>query len=79
MSNPIVPYVVKAITSPRLRKLSRAQAERRRVRKGQPHRVTVYLRITDPYSYLLLQVLEELGNRLRIWAQERNRSPKPAR
>jgi 2-hydroxychromene-2-carboxylate isomerase len=63
MSSPIMPYVTRLITSPRLRNLKRTLSERRRVRKHQPHLVTVYLRINDPYSYLLLQVLEQLASR----------------
>ena len=63
MSNPIAPYVVQLITSPGLRQLKRKRAERRRIRKKQPHLVTVYLRINDPYSYVLLQVLQSLASR----------------
>ena len=66
MSNPILPHIAKAITSPRLQKLRRARAERQRVRKGEPHWVTVYLRISDPYSYLLLQVLGAFQKRFSI-------------
>lgn len=63
MSSPIVPYITRLVTSPGLRDLKRALSEKRRVRKQQPHLVTVYLRINDPYSYLLLQVLEQLADR----------------
>jgi 2-hydroxychromene-2-carboxylate isomerase len=63
MSNPITPYVARLITSPGLQHFKRALTEKRRLRKKQPHLVTVYLRINDPYSYLLLQVLEQLESR----------------
>lgn len=63
MSNPIAPHIIRVITGPRLQGLQRTLAEKRRQRKRQPHRVTVYLRINDPYSYLLLQVLGDLAQR----------------
>jgi 2-hydroxychromene-2-carboxylate isomerase len=63
MSSPVVPYIVRTLTGQRLKNLRRAVAERRRRRKKQPHRVTVYLRINDPYSYVLIQVLVSLAER----------------
>ncbi len=63
MSSPILPHLIRVITSQRLRDLRRRRAERRRLRNKQPHRVTVYLRINDPYSYVLLQVLAALAER----------------
>jgi 2-hydroxychromene-2-carboxylate isomerase len=59
----IAPHVMRLLTSPVLQSQQRARAERRRLRRKQPHLVTVYLRINDPYSYLLLQVLEQLASR----------------
>lgn len=63
MSSPVLPYIARLITSPGLKALKRALAEKHRVRNKQPHLVTVYLRINDPYSYVLLQVLEQLASR----------------
>lgn len=63
MSSPIVPYIARLVTSAKLKSIKRARTERRRVRKKQPHMVSVYLRINDPYSYVLLQVLEQLERR----------------
>jgi 2-hydroxychromene-2-carboxylate isomerase len=63
MSNSIAPHVTRLITSPGLQRLQRRIAEKRRVRKKHPHLVTVYLRINDPYSYVLLQVLDQLASR----------------
>ena len=63
MSSLILPHVIRILSSQRLRDMRRRRAERRRVRNRQPHRVTVYLRINDPYSYVLLQVLESLAER----------------
>jgi len=66
MSSAIVPHIAKALTSSKLLNLKRALAEKKRMRKKQPHLVTVYLRINDPYSYLLLQVLDQLKMRYPI-------------
>ncbi len=66
MSSPIVPYIANVIFSSRLLSLKRFMAERKRKRKNQPHLVTVYLCINDPYSYLLLQVLADFQKRFSI-------------
>lgn len=63
MSNPVAPYIFQLLTSPKVQGWKRKWVEKRRVRSQQPHRVTVYLRINDPYSYVLLQVLEQLQSR----------------
>lgn len=53
-------------TSPWLREKKRQKAEKKRQRNKQPHRVVVYLRLNDAYSYLLLQVLSKLAQRYPI-------------
>ncbi len=63
MSNPLMPQIMRMITSSRLQKIKRGLTERMRARKKQPHKVTVYLSINDPYSFLLLQVLQQLESR----------------
>lgn len=63
MSSPIMPHIMRVLTGGRLQGLRRKLAERRRKRGKQPHVVTVYLRINDPYSYVLLQVLRPLAER----------------
>jgi 2-hydroxychromene-2-carboxylate isomerase len=63
MSNAITGQITKIITSRRLLNLRRNKAEKQRQKRSQPHRVTVYLRINDAYSYLLLQVLAPLAKR----------------
>ena len=63
MSNPVVPYITRLVTSAKLKSVKHAMAEKRRKRTRQPHLVTVYLRINDPYSYVLLQVLAQLLSR----------------
>lgn len=54
------PYLAAAITSPRSRELLRTVHEAKRRIGGQPHRLTVWLKLDDPYSYLLLQELPRL-------------------
>ncbi len=54
------------LTSPRLRDFRRRVFESRRLKRGQPHRVTVFLRLNDPYSFVLLQVLSSLAQRFPI-------------
>lgn len=53
----LMPYVAGALTSTRTRDLLRRMHEWRRRLRREPHRITVWLRLDDPYSALLLQVL----------------------
>lgn len=62
----LMPYVVRGLTSDWLLQTRRRLAEKQRVRKDQPHRLDVFIRINDPYSYLLLQVLPEFAERFDI-------------
>lgn len=66
MANPIAPYLINSLVSNRLKELKRRCIERYRKYTKQPHLVTVYLRINDPYSYLLIQVLQQLRLRYAI-------------
>ena len=66
MPGRIVPYIARVILSPQHLQAKRARAERKRKRHKAPHLVTVYLRINDPYSYLLLQVLEHFEQRFPV-------------
>jgi len=66
MSSPIVPYIANILFSPRLLALKRKLAERKRKRLGQPHVMTVYTSISDPYSYLLLKVLADFQKRFDV-------------
>jgi hypothetical protein len=63
MSNPIKPRVVQLITSQWLRDKRRGAAEKKRQKSKSPHSITVYLRLNDPHSYLLLQVLTAFAER----------------
>ena len=62
----IVPHLTRLITSQWLRNFKRSIKERQRRRAGQPHKVTVYLRLNDPYSYVLLQVLDQFAARYAV-------------
>jgi 2-hydroxychromene-2-carboxylate isomerase len=53
------PYIAKIITSDLLLAFKRFWLEQKRKITHKPHLITVYLRINDPYSYLLLQVLDK--------------------
>lgn len=66
MSNALIPYIASAIFSTRLLKLKRTVVEQKRKLSKQPHIVTVYLALNDPYSYLLLQVLKDFQTRYSI-------------
>jgi len=66
MLKSIQPYVAKMIFSQKNVARKRTKYEHKRLRNDQPHRVTVYLRIDDPHSYLLLQVLPELQERYQL-------------
>ena len=66
MSSAVIPHLANIIFSNKMLKLKRALAEQKRKRNKQSHVVTVYLNITDAYSYVLLQVLSELQSRFPI-------------
>lgn len=59
----ITPHLARLITSEKLQDLKRDKAEKQRLKKHSKHKVVVYLRLSDPFSYLLLQVLPELQDR----------------
>jgi 2-hydroxychromene-2-carboxylate isomerase len=62
----LTPYVFSLVTSQGLLKWQRRLAEFRRSKAAKPHLVTVYLRINDPHSYLLLQTLTAMAARYDI-------------
>lgn len=66
MTSPIVPPLLSIFLSPTLLAAKRAVAEKKRKLKKSPHLVRVYLRLNDASSYLLLQVLKDLGERYPI-------------
>jgi 2-hydroxychromene-2-carboxylate isomerase len=62
----LMPYVINMLTSDRLLQHKRDKQERRRRRNNTPHEVHVYLRINDPYSYVLLQALPTVAERFDV-------------
>ena len=56
-----MPEIAALISSTGLLQFKRHIAEFKRRTVNQPHTVEVYIKLTDPYSYLLLQVLPELA------------------
>jgi len=63
MSKFVASTLMHLVISPRLLALKRKFHERRRARKQSTHLATAYLRINDPHSYLLLQVMAPLAKR----------------
>ena len=59
----IKPRLVQLFVSQWLRNLRRRRAEKRRQANNQEHQITVYVRLNDAHSYLLLQVLEQFAER----------------
>ena len=58
--NRLSPYVTSALTSQGLKRLRRQMAEVKRKRRGQTHEVLFFHKVDDPYSYLLLQLIQRL-------------------
>ena len=67
----LLPYVARAITSPRTRDMRRGSRELVRKLSGAKHRLTFYFRIDDPYSFLLAQVLPEFAAHFGVEIQPR--------
>lgn len=66
MRKVITPYIARAMFSQQSLSRRRSKVEQKRKRQKKPHKVTVYLRINDAYSYVLLQVLKQLEQRFSI-------------
>jgi 2-hydroxychromene-2-carboxylate isomerase len=62
----IVPYIAQALFSTGLLNFKRKLIESKRRKQGAGHVVTAYLRINDPYSFVLIQVLKQLQDRYDI-------------
>jgi len=62
----IQPHGARLISSQAVLKAKRHSYELARKLLAQPHKITVYLRINDPYSYLLVQVLAEIELRYEV-------------
>ncbi len=62
----IMPYLTRLISSNSVLGLRRHYFEIKRRIKGEAHRVDIFLRINDPYSYLLVQVIGQFHARFNI-------------
>ncbi len=60
LANRIAPYLTSAVSSQRTLELQRAWQEIKRKRRGQTHEVLLFHKVDDPYSHLLLQMLQRL-------------------
>lgn len=69
--NRIQPYGARLITSAAVLNIKRALHEGKRKVLAQPHHVDVFLRINDPYSYLLVQVMADFVARFDIQVRYR--------
>tara|TARA_R110002073_G_scaffold68403_1_gene169990 strand:- start:108083 stop:109402 length:1320 start_codon:yes stop_codon:yes gene_type:complete len=71
LKSSLLPYLARAITSPRTRDFKRRLRETGRMMRGGKHVVTFYFRIDDPYSWLLAQLLPEFEAHFGIKIQPR--------
>jgi 2-hydroxychromene-2-carboxylate isomerase len=62
----LMPYMAKILSSDSLLNTKRVTFEFKRRISHQPHKLEVFVAISDPYSYLLLQVLPELTTRFNL-------------
>ena len=63
MKKYLQPWIARFISSSLLLNLKRTLHEVRRGVLGRPHKIDVFIRVDDPYSFLLLQVMPELHTR----------------
>jgi len=68
MANAIMPYIAKALSSKTLKTIKQQSSRIRRVVTAQQPTLNVFIRIDDPYSYLLVQVLPGFLKRFNIKA-----------
>ncbi len=62
----IKPYLLEYFLSDKMLNKRRIKAEKIRIRMNEPHNMIVYLSISDPNSYLLIQVLPEFLARFKV-------------
>jgi len=62
----VMPYIAQTISSTAIQDTRRWVYEKSRQLKKQEHEISVFLRISDPYSFLLVQVLPGLCQRFNI-------------
>ena len=59
-------HFLSALLSPASRRMQRSASEMRRRLTGQPHVVSAFLQLDDPYSYLLALSLPDLASQYDI-------------
>ena len=69
MANALMPYITKAISSDGLKNFRRTTAKLHRKVKGNNPTLDIFLRLDDPYSYLLIQVLDHFLSRFNVDAK----------
>jgi hypothetical protein len=67
----IQPYGARLMSSNALLTFKRQVQETKRKLLSRPHLIEVYLRINDPYSYLLVQILADFEQRFDVQIQFR--------
>lgn len=66
MKKTIMPWFARILSSEMLLRSRRRLREFTRRLLGQDHQIDVFLRVDDPFSYLLVQVLPELSERFNV-------------
>lgn len=78
LKSKLQPFAAAAITSPLRRDAMRGLRERWRRLRGDPHRLTAYVRLDDPYSLVLLHGLQIVQERFEIELELRVVGPTPS-
>lgn len=71
LKSKLQPFAAAAITTPLRRDASRRIRERWRRLRGEPHRLTAYVRLDDPYALVLLHGLQTVRERFEVELQVR--------
>ncbi|MBM7422467.1 DsbA family protein [Spongiibacter marinus] len=64
--NPLMPHLARVLSSTSLLSLRRGYHSAKRRLAGRPHTLDVFIRVDDPYSYLLLQVMDDVCSRFNV-------------
>lgn len=77
LKSTLQPFAAAAITTPLRRDALRRIRERWRRLRGEPHRLTAYVRLDDPYALVLLHALQTLRERFDVELVVRVVGPTP--
>lgn len=64
--NPLMPHLARVLSSTSLLSLRRGYHGAKRRLAGRLHTLDVFIRVDDPYSYLLLQVMDDVCSRFNV-------------